>query len=67
MYMYIYCTVKVRLKVSEKSFFPTSFGLGRFQGNLFSFEKTNESGYKRFYLTPDVCGYVIIPFSCKLQ
>ena len=24
---------------SENSIFPTSFGLGRFQGNLFSFEK----------------------------
>ena len=27
------------LTVSEKSVFPTSFGRGRFQGNLFSFEK----------------------------
>ena len=27
------------LTVSEKSVFPTSFGCGRFQGNLFSFEK----------------------------
>ena len=25
--------------VSEKPVFPTSFGRGRFQGNLFSFEK----------------------------
>ena len=25
--------------VSKKSVFPTSFGRGRFQGNLFSFEK----------------------------
>ena len=25
------------LTVSEKSVFPTSFGRGRFQGNLFSF------------------------------
>ena len=29
------------LTVSEKSVFPTSFGRGRFQGNLFSFEKHN--------------------------
>ena len=29
----------MRLTVSEKSVFPTSFGRGRFQGNLFSFEK----------------------------
>ena len=27
------------LTVSEKSVFPTSFGRGRFQGNLFLFEK----------------------------
>ena len=27
------------LTVSEKSVFSTSFGHGRFQGNLFSFEK----------------------------
>ena len=27
------------LAVSEKSVFPTSFGRGHFQGNLFSFEK----------------------------
>ena len=27
------------LTVSEKSVFPTSFGCGRFPGNLFSFEK----------------------------
>ena len=27
------------LTVSEKSVLPTSFGRGRFQGNLFSFEK----------------------------
>ena len=27
------------LTVSEKFVFPTSFGRGRFQGNLFSFEK----------------------------
>ena len=27
------------LTVSEKSVFPTSFGRGSFQGNLFSFEK----------------------------
>ena len=27
------------LIVGEKSTFPTSFGRGRFQGNLFSFEK----------------------------
>ena len=26
------------LAVSEKSVFPTSFGRGRFQGNLFSFD-----------------------------
>ena len=36
---YINCTVNMRLTVSEKSVFPTSFGRGRFQGNLFSFEK----------------------------
>ena len=29
------------LIVSEKSVFPTSFGRGCFQGNLFSFEKHN--------------------------
>ena len=27
------------LTISEKSVFPTSFGSGRFQENLFSFEK----------------------------
>ena len=26
-------------KISEKSIFPTSFDRGRFQGDLFSFEK----------------------------
>ena len=35
--MYINCTVNMGLTVSEKSVFPTSFGRGRFQGNLFSF------------------------------
>ena len=29
------------LTVSEKSVFPNSFGRGRFQENLFSFEKGN--------------------------
>ena len=29
----------MRLTVSEKSVFPTSFGHDRFQGNLFSFQK----------------------------
>ena len=38
-YIYIYCTVNMGLTVSDKSVFPTSFGRGRFQGNLFSFEK----------------------------
>ena len=48
-YLYIYihtyleiyknCTVNMGLTVSEKSVFPTSFGRGPFQGNLFSFEK----------------------------
>ena len=38
-YIYINCTVNMGLTVSEKSVFPTSFGRGRFQGNLFSFEK----------------------------
>ena len=40
-YLEIYknCTVNMGLTVSEKSVFPTSFGRGRFQGNLFSFEK----------------------------
>ena len=37
--MYINCTVNMGLTVSEKSVFPTSFGRGRFKGNLFSFEK----------------------------
>ena len=31
--------MNVGLTVSEKSVFPTSFDRGRFQGNLFSFEK----------------------------
>ena len=40
MYIYIYCTVNMGLKVSEKFVFLTSFfGCGGFQGNLFSFEK----------------------------
>ena len=39
LYKYINCTVKMGLKVSEKYVFKTSFGRGRFQGNLFSFEK----------------------------
>ena len=46
------------LTVSEKSVFPTSFGRGRFQGNLFSFEK--HKGYRRFYLTSNVWRYVIM-------
>ena len=37
--MSISCTVNMGLTVSEKSVFPTSFDCGRFQGNLFSFEK----------------------------
>ena len=36
---YINRAVNVGLTVSEKSVFPTSFGRGRFQRNLFSFEK----------------------------
>ena len=46
-YIYIYTYVYILyivdivwLTVSEKSVFPTSFGHGRFQVNLFSFEKT---------------------------
>ena len=35
----IRCTVNMGLTVSEQFFFPTSFGRGHFQGNLFSFEK----------------------------
>ena len=35
--------------VSKKSVFPTSFGRGRFEGNLFSFE--NESDLQIIYLT----------------
>ena len=40
-YLYIYYiyTVNVALAVTEKSVFPTSFGSGRFQGDLFSFQK----------------------------
>ena len=34
-YIYINCTVNMGLTVSEKSVFSTSFGRGRFQGNLF--------------------------------
>ena len=45
MYMYIYihinCTVNMELGVSETSVFPTNFGWGHFQENLFSLEKTN--------------------------
>ena len=37
-YIYINCTVIIGLIVSDRSVFPTSFGRGRFQGNLFSFE-----------------------------
>ena len=37
-YIYINCTVNMGI---EKSVSPTSFGRGRFQGNLFSFEKHN--------------------------
>ena len=36
------------LTVSEKSVFPTSFGRGRFQGNLFSFEKYKWLQYDLF-------------------
>ena len=32
-------TVNMGLTVTDKSVFETSFGRGRFQGNLFSFEK----------------------------
>ena len=34
-YIYINCTVNMGLTVSEKSVFPTSFGRGHFEGNLF--------------------------------
>ena len=37
------------MEVSNKSVFPTSFGRGRFQGNLFSFQ--NESDLHIIYLT----------------
>ena len=37
------------MEVSNKSVFPTSFGRGRFQGNLFSFE--NESDSQIIYFT----------------
>ena len=37
------------MEVSRMSVFPTSFGRGRFQGNLFSLE--NESDLKIIYLT----------------
>ena len=37
--MYINCTVNMGLAVSEEYVFQTSFGRGRFQGNLFLFEK----------------------------
>ena len=38
-YICMNCTVNMKLTVSEKSVFPTSFGRGRFQGNLFLFQK----------------------------
>ena len=37
--LYINFTVNMRLTVSEKSIFPTSFRHGCLQGNLFLFEK----------------------------
>ena len=37
--IYIIYTVNMGLSVSEKFVFPTRFGRGRFEGNLFSFEK----------------------------
>ena len=46
------------LSVSDKSVFPTSFGRGRFQGNLFSFEK--HKWLQKFYLTSYVWRYVIM-------
>ena len=39
MYVCMYCTVNMGLKVIEKSVFRNSFGCDGFQGNLFSFEK----------------------------
>ena len=38
-HVYIYIFMNRGLTVSEKSVLPTSFGCGRFQGNLFLFEK----------------------------
>ena len=42
-YICMNCTVNMELTVSDKSFtvsvFPTRFGRGRFQGNLFLFQK----------------------------
>ena len=38
-YICMNCTVNMELTVSEKSVFPTSFDRGRFQGNLFLFQK----------------------------
>ena len=45
---FLYYTVNMWLTVSEKSVFPTNFGCGCFQGNLFSFEK--HKGHRRFHL-----------------
>ena len=41
--------MNMNMEVSNKSVFPTSFGRGRLQGNLFSFE--NESDLQIIYLT----------------
>ena len=38
-FIYINCKLNIGLRVTDNSVFPTSFGHGRFQGNLFSFEK----------------------------
>ena len=46
------------MEVSKKSFFPTSLGRGRFQGNLFSVE--NESDLQIIYLTSFISNLLVI-------
>ena len=57
-YLYSCISLNLGLRVRENSFvFPTSFGRGRFQGNLLPFERRS---YRKFYLTSDVFRYVIM-------
>ena len=39
-YIHINCTVNMELRVNETPVFPTNFGCGHFQENLFLLEKT---------------------------